>query len=276
MNLRLVTSQPTVSSSSSPFIRLFGPLELATGAQLPIAAKPRKLLVILALAAGDMLSSDVLTEELWGNDAPKSARITIQTYIYKLRKVQGLRQRIMTFSEGYVLQLSRGEVDIFNFIESIKAAEAYMNNGQLGEAQQSLAMAYSLLRGPFLEGVDKSSPKLMRGSEWIDDYVRKMSIIRFKIALKLGRHVEILEDLKAMWRESPVSEDLAWLTMAALARAGRRAEATAIYQETRWALREKLGLDVSPQLGTVLRLILENEPLPPSMITLQSEEYPFD
>ncbi|MFE2533777.1 BTAD domain-containing putative transcriptional regulator [Streptomyces sp. NPDC059371] len=53
----------------------------------PTAPKPRQVLALLALRAGQVVPVGVLAEELWGARPPRSARATLQTYILQLREL---------------------------------------------------------------------------------------------------------------------------------------------------------------------------------------------
>ncbi|MFD6552379.1 BTAD domain-containing putative transcriptional regulator [Streptomyces sp. NPDC058398] len=53
----------------------------------PTAPKPRQVLALLALRAGQVVPVGVLAEELWGASPPRSARATLQTYILQLREL---------------------------------------------------------------------------------------------------------------------------------------------------------------------------------------------
>ena len=68
--------------------RILGPLEvLDDGRTLALAgSKPRALLALLLLHAGETLTSDRLIDELWGERPPAAAAKTLQMQISRLRK----------------------------------------------------------------------------------------------------------------------------------------------------------------------------------------------
>lgn len=53
----------------------------------PTAPKPRQVLALLALHADRVVPVASLTEELWGQRPPRSARTTLQTYVLQLREL---------------------------------------------------------------------------------------------------------------------------------------------------------------------------------------------
>lgn len=53
----------------------------------PTAAKQRTLLALLVLHAGQLVLTDSIVDELWGNDPCLSAATTVRTYICQIRKL---------------------------------------------------------------------------------------------------------------------------------------------------------------------------------------------
>ena len=68
--------------------RILGPLEVTDeGRELVIASgKQRALLAILLLHANEVVSSDRLIEELWGEEPPASAAKSLQVHVSRLRR----------------------------------------------------------------------------------------------------------------------------------------------------------------------------------------------
>ena len=66
--------------------------------------------------------------------------------------------------------------------------------------------------------------------------------------LAVGRHSDLVGDLETLVAEHPLRERLRAQLMLALYRSRRQAEALEVYQETRHALVERLGIDPSPEL----------------------------
>jgi DNA-binding SARP family transcriptional activator len=70
-------------------LRVIGPLEVRVGEQvLPLSgARQRTVLALLLLRAGEVVSSDRLIDELWGERPPPSALDALRVYVSRLRKV---------------------------------------------------------------------------------------------------------------------------------------------------------------------------------------------
>ena len=52
----------------------------------PTAAKQRQVFALLALRSGQVVTTSTLAEELWGSHLPPSFVVTLQTYIFQLRR----------------------------------------------------------------------------------------------------------------------------------------------------------------------------------------------
>ena len=68
--------------------RLLGPLEVrADGRPLPLGGpKQRAVLAMLLLHAGEVVSTDRLIDEIWGERPPKTVNAYIQNCISRLRR----------------------------------------------------------------------------------------------------------------------------------------------------------------------------------------------
>ncbi|MEU6942405.1 helix-turn-helix domain-containing protein [Streptomyces rubiginosohelvolus] len=77
----------------------------------PSAPMARRVLALLLAHADRVVPMELLIDELWGEEPPKKARKTVQTYIYQLRKAlcdegSGQSQELVeTHPHGYRLPL---------------------------------------------------------------------------------------------------------------------------------------------------------------------------
>src|SRR5215213_8837989 len=97
-------------------IRLLGPLEaLREDHVVPLGgAKPRALLVALALDPGRVVSVDRLVDNLWPSRPPDTAAHAVQVYVSQLRGALG-SGAITTRAPGYVFELDPERVDAHRF-----------------------------------------------------------------------------------------------------------------------------------------------------------------
>src|ERR1041385_3188551 len=96
--------------------QLLGPLRAAVdGEEVPIVGrKPRTLLALLLLRAGEVVSRDELIDTLWPGDPPETAAKPIQVYVSQLRRALGA-ELVRTQSNGYVVTAARETVDVHRF-----------------------------------------------------------------------------------------------------------------------------------------------------------------
>ena len=71
--------------------RILGPLEVRDrGRSIELRRrKPRALLAVLVLHAGEPVTSDALIDSLWGETPPRTARAALQNYVAQLRRALG-------------------------------------------------------------------------------------------------------------------------------------------------------------------------------------------
>jgi DNA-binding SARP family transcriptional activator len=83
---------------------------------------------------------------------------------------------------------------------------------------------------------------------------------RVDAELRLGRHVELIDELTGLLARYPDRQPFAAQLMLALHRAGRGPDAATVYRDTRQRLREEYGLDPSPELVDLHVAILRGDP----------------
>src|SRR5215213_2776574 len=74
--------------------------------------KPRALLALLLLHANEVVTTDRLIEELWGDAAPTTAAKSVQLYVSRIRRALGGDPILHTRAGGYCLQLDDWQLDL--------------------------------------------------------------------------------------------------------------------------------------------------------------------
>src|SRR4030088_154271 len=107
--------------------RILGPLEVADGDALVAlpGAKQRALLTILLLRVNEVVSTDRLIDDLWGDEAPGSGRTALQVRISQLRKALGPAGEVLiTRPAGYILKVAPQQFDLHRFERLVEEADA--------------------------------------------------------------------------------------------------------------------------------------------------------
>ena len=235
--------------------RILGPLEVDDGgAPVPLGGpKRRALLALLLLHADEVVPTQRLVDELWGEKAPASAGTALHNHISRLRKVLG-DNLLVTRPRGYMLRLDGHEFDLDQFERLVSEA----SDAEASARAAKLREALGLWRGPALADVEL--PFVQGETARLDELRLAALEERIEADLALARHAELVPELEALAREHPLRERLRGQLILALYRCGRQAEALETYREGRRYLADELGLEPSPELRELERLILLQDP----------------
>jgi len=245
-----------VSVGSDVEFRILGPLEVLEGKRpLPLTGeKQRALLAVLLLHANEVVSTDRLLDELWGQP-PAAGSTALRVRVSQLRKTLGKPDVLVTRSPGYVLRVEPDELDLHRFERLVEEAA----DAQPAFAAAKLREALSLWRGEPL--ADFTYAPFAQAAIGRLEELRVAALEkRIEADLNLGRHAELAGELGELVREHPLRERLRGQLMLALYRSGRQAEALEAYQAARRTLVDELGIDPSPQLHELERSILRQDP----------------
>jgi DNA-binding SARP family transcriptional activator len=243
---------------------LMGTLEVVENGQTltPTAAKPRQVLAMLAVNASTMVSAEQLIDELWPDGPPTSAKTTVQTYVYQLRKLldpsfgpsRG-KKVLLTRPAGYVLAVSRDDVDIFQFQHLMECGRNVLRRGHASRAGELLRESLSLWRGPMLVDVARG-PRLEGHTVYLEEQRMEALSLRIEADLETRRHREIVGELRLLVTTHRLHEWLHVRLMQALHRSGRRGEALDVYRQLCRLLDDELGLEPSSDAKQLQRQIL--------------------
>ncbi|MEV6235274.1 BTAD domain-containing putative transcriptional regulator [Lentzea sp. NPDC051838] len=239
--------------------RLLGPLELRRAGSLVELGGERqqKLLAVLLLNAGAVVSFDRLVDELW-DDPPQTARRQVSNAAAGVRRVIGAAGgRLVTTTHGYRVQISGETVDTAVFHALVRDADAAAEAGLLREAAASLTDALALWRGPLLDGLVSSSISTSRDAMAEQRLVAVERLARLRLELD---DPALVAELVGHVAENPLRESLRATLMRALYRAGRQGDALTVFEEGRRLLAEELGADPGPELRSLHEQMLRSEP----------------
>ncbi|MGH8933668.1 MAG: BTAD domain-containing putative transcriptional regulator [Egibacteraceae bacterium] len=244
--------------------RILGPLEVrVSGGQLPVVgAKRRLLLSYLLLYAGEVVSVERLIDALWGSQPPKTAKNTVQAHIANLRRVLAPahghgRMLLVTKPPGYLLELGPFELDLARFERLAAEGRAAMTTDP-ATASARFRSALALWRGTPLADAPAGSPLLSEVARLEEQHLAVVEDC-IEVDLAMGRHTEVVGQLKTLVSANPLHERFLDQLMVALYRSGRQAEALQVYRHARERLADELGIDPSPALQDRQRAILAQD-----------------
>jgi len=242
---------------------LLGPLVVRCGGALvPVQpGKQRAALAALLLDAGRVVSVDELAETLWGSQPPPSARVTVQNYMMRLRKALACtgHARIATQPGGYLISLDSGELDVSRFEVLLEAARTAARDGSWDAAAGQARGALTLWRGEPLADLGSELLARREGPRLAEMRMQAVEL-RIDADLHLGRHGDVIGELRRLAAGEPLRERLHALLMLALYRDGRPSEALASYQRARQILAEELGTEPGTELRELHQRILTEDP----------------
>jgi DNA-binding SARP family transcriptional activator len=240
--------------------RILGPLEVCDGERALSLGGPkqRTVLALLVLGVGEVLSTDRLIDEIWGERPPVKAAKALQMYVSRLRK-QLPPGILLTEGRGYRLALSGEEIDARRFERLFEEGRSARTQGDAERAAGLLQQALELWRGPAL--ADFAYESFAQGEIARLGELRVAAVEeRIEADLARGRHSELVGEIEALVAAHPLRERLRGQLMLALYRAERQAEALQAYQDARRALVEELGIEPSPALRELEGRVLGQDP----------------
>ena len=237
---------------------MLGPFEVRTDdgvlAEVP-GARLRGLLVALALKPGHAVPKATLIDWIWGERPPSEAANALQRLVSRLRKAlpEGL---VEGQTDGYRLRVEPDAVDAVRFERLVGQAR----NDEDPRRVRLLREALALWRGAPMQDIG------LQDSAAFDAAVTRLEGLRltamedrFEAEVSLGHGVELVTELTDLVAAHPIRERLVAALMRALVAAGRDTEALIVYQRTREALADALGVDPSPELSALHVAVLRGE-----------------
>ena len=244
-------------------IRILGPLEVrdAGGPVRLGGPQQRALLALLVIQRGEVVSTDRLVDELWPQHPPPTAVKTVQMYVSQLRRALG-DGALTTHGRGYRLEVDSAAIDARRFEDAVAEASGEQ---QPDRAVELLRDAISLWRGPALADV-AGSPLAQAEIGRLEELRLVATEARLERELELSPPDDLIPELQSLIAAHPFRERLRALSMLALYRAGRQADALNVYRDARMRLDRDLGLEPTRELRELEAAILRQDPAldPPS------------
>jgi predicted ATPase/DNA-binding SARP family transcriptional activator len=242
-------------------VRLLGQLEAVADDGAPVVirgVKLRTLVAILALHRGEPVGTDRLIGELWGDAPPGNPVNALQASVSQLRRAFGAA-KIVTSEAGYALGIAPEDLDVVHFERLVAEGRRQLIAGDAAMASRTLHTALALCRDEAL--VEFAYAEFALGERArLEELALAAVEARIEADLALGRHGDVTGELEALCQRHPMRERLWELSMLALYRSGRQADALRAFAEARTALVEELGLDPGSGLKELEARVLAQDP----------------
>jgi DNA-binding SARP family transcriptional activator len=103
-------------------VRILGPIEIERGGRLIELSgrRERAVIALLLVNAGQTVSLDRMTEDLWDGSPPASAVTTLRAHVSRVRKALadgGVDDLLVTRDAGYSLRMDDLQNDAMDFVE---------------------------------------------------------------------------------------------------------------------------------------------------------------
>ncbi|WP_035793940.1 AfsR/SARP family transcriptional regulator, partial [Kitasatospora mediocidica] len=247
--------------------RILGPVGVVVDGRFSTipGTRQRALLAGLLIRAGRLVPTEQLYTELWGDNPPATVENSLQAHVSRLRrtlrKLSGPGDEappLITQASGYILDVAPQDVDVFLFRERVaQSRQATADEPELAGAllEDALALWHGSAMQDAAVGPLCQSMALQLDEEYL-------SAMEDKLWLGACRSepMGVIGELKRMSAAHPWRERITEMLMLALYRAGRQAEAVAVYNAARERLIDELGMEPSPQLKHLLQQVLNQAP----------------
>ncbi len=208
--------------------------------------KGRKLLKILAVAAGQPVSVDRIAEELWGDNQPARPLDQVGVLVSRLRKIFG-GDRIARFDGSY--SLTTDWLDLGELRDLAAEAARSLADGRIGTARAAADAALGLVRGDLLPDEDGEWVVTERAA--IAATIIQVQRIAVDAAVAAGDHGSAAALAEHTLAHEPYDEVVLRTLMVAHVAAGRPGSALAAYARVRARLAEDLGVPPTAETEAV-------------------------
>ena len=218
----------------------------------------RRLVRILAVQPGRVVTRDALADALWGARPPGDPSANLAVLVARARRALG-RDLVATTDVGYLLRRDPAlVVDAAEFPEQVRRAREAWDRGEPEAALAAGEAALALWSGePLVEDADEGWAAPYR-----DHLLRahqEALEVSAAAALRLGRASRALDLASLAVGREPLREAAHLLLTRSLAASGDQAGALAALERLRFTLAEELGLDPSPETRALQQQILHGE-----------------
>jgi predicted ATPase/DNA-binding SARP family transcriptional activator len=224
-------------------VEVLGPLRVWTpdGREVtPDGVLQRRLLALLVLRRGHVVSVDAAVDALWGERPPRDPVAALHNHVFRLRR--GLPGDLVeSTGTGYRLVPSLIDLDVDRLTTVLPADNA---DPGIASTIDAILARWHGPAYPELDELDDGRAESIRLEEL---RVRAMEW-RAEWRLAAGDTDGVVAELAGLADREPLRERPRALLMAALAATGRTVEALRVYDDFRRLVGDELGIEPSPAL----------------------------
>lgn len=233
--------------------RVLGPIAvLRDGAPVHVPAGSQQVVLAgLLLRANQVVPIAGLIEWLWEHEPPSDAWESAKAYVRRLRRTLEAPELIESLPEGFRLTVSDDAVDLSRFRQLLRESETLRGAEQLARFDEALG----LWGDEPLASLAPSTAKSRAVHALVEEYCQAVER-RADAYLRLGRHADLLNELRTMTVRHPDRERVWSQLMVALYRCGKRVEALAAYRRARTYLVDEFGITPGAELEHTHRGVL--------------------
>ena len=220
-------------------------------------ARQRRLLAVLLIHHDLVVSVDRVAEVVFAGEPTEAAATTLRSYVARLRRVIG--DVVVTRAPGYQLSLTASP-------STPPTSRLASPPPALRCADRTLSPRSSACVPHLRSGTGRRTPSSLtsRGpsrsrSGWPSCRLTAEELL-VEAELACGHTAQVLPTIEALCREHPLREAFRAQLMTAYYRAGRQADALAVFRSFHDELIEELGVVPSPALVELERRILAQDP----------------
>lgn len=260
---------------------VLGPLEVLDGfsVRTPTAPRLQQVLSLMVLSCNRVVTAATISRELMLTSAESNAVATVQTYMFELRRIldggvgNGFRDSMLrTEQVGYRLLVDEDQIDVCRFDRLVAGADQLLTEdrhlrtrgcreqvpGLPAQAANLLRQAVELWRGRPFAGI-RIGPLLEAEAVLLQARWERATELRMRADLLLGRHREIVAELRGLVAEYPMNERFHGQLMVALHRCGRRADALELYNRYRRRMAQEAAASPGVLLEGIRQAILADD-----------------
>jgi DNA-binding SARP family transcriptional activator len=247
-------------------IQCLGPFVVTAGSSesVPRPCRRSRLLIALLAHANEVVATERLIGEIWGDQYSETSRNSLHAQIARLRKVvhawsarDGADIALIARYPGYVLLIDDDILDMTHFIRlAAQSRAAWPTDPLMASEYARKALAY--FRGKPFAGHDLG-PLGQAARVRMEEIRLTTRETLIDSSLELGFHRQLICECEELLIAYPLHERFYEQLMVALYRSGRQGEALALFGQARLRLREDLGVEPSPHLHHRMTQILHHD-----------------